>query len=162
MTRARTRKDSLPPPDRLLTREGFGEAVRSRDRGLCVACGKPGMDAHHIVERKLWPDGGYYLGNGALVCEGCHLEAEMTVIGTDRLREAAGIVAALLPPGLDPSRSWDKWGNEILADGTRSPGPLFGDPGVAKILARGKALRLFPGGEWRHGAGVAERQTHRV
>jgi 5-methylcytosine-specific restriction endonuclease McrA len=45
----------------LLTRDEFRVGVFARDGKTCVACGKPGQDAHHIIERRLWPDGGYYL-----------------------------------------------------------------------------------------------------
>jgi len=47
--------------DQLLTRDEFREGVFARDRHTCVNCRKPGVDAHHIMERRLFPDGGYYL-----------------------------------------------------------------------------------------------------
>jgi len=46
-------------------RDQFREAVLSRDRHMCVVCGQPARDAHHIMERRLFPDGGYHLDNGA-------------------------------------------------------------------------------------------------
>jgi len=45
----------------LLTRDQFREAVFARDKGRCVICGAEGKDAHHIMERSLFDDGGYYL-----------------------------------------------------------------------------------------------------
>ncbi len=43
----------------LLTRDNFREAVFKRDKNLCLVCNKQAKDAHHILERKLWEDGGY-------------------------------------------------------------------------------------------------------
>lgn len=101
------------------------------------------MDAHHILERRLWPDGGYYLANGAAVCEEHHLAAEQTTLSCDDLRRHSGIDRALLPPHLDPDATWDKWGNQVSGDGTRSAGELFWDPSVQKILGAGGVLGLF-------------------
>ena len=51
-----------------LTRDQFRNGVFARDGHKCVLCQAPGQDAHHIMERRLFPDGGYYLDNGATVC----------------------------------------------------------------------------------------------
>jgi hypothetical protein len=45
-------------PPQLLTREEFKRQVFARD-GHCAFCQLPPVDAHHILERRLWPDGGY-------------------------------------------------------------------------------------------------------
>ena len=58
----------LPAEDELLSRDDFRELTFQRDGHRCVLCGAPAQDAHHIIERRLFPDGGYYLGNGASVC----------------------------------------------------------------------------------------------
>ena len=43
----------------------------------CVpGCTCDAVDAHHIMDRKLWSDGGYYLQNGAALCARHHLQAE--------------------------------------------------------------------------------------
>lgn len=63
-------------PAKLHTRDEFREKVFSRDNSLCVICGKPAKDAHHIIERRLFTDGGYYLDNGASLCETHHILAE--------------------------------------------------------------------------------------
>ena len=63
---------------KLLDRDTFREAVFKRDGYLCVLCKAPAQDAHHIIERRLWPDSGYYLENGVSLCGPCHLKAEMT------------------------------------------------------------------------------------
>ncbi len=52
-----------------MTRDDFRNAVFARDNHRCVICGEPAKDAHHILERRLFPDGGYYLNNGASLCE---------------------------------------------------------------------------------------------
>jgi hypothetical protein len=123
--------------NQLLTREEFREAVFSRDRRLCVICHANAQDPHHIIERKLWPDGGYYLDNGASVCSNCHIKAEQTLITCEQLREAAGIKQTLLPPHLydDTSTRYDKWGNNIMPDGRILRGELADDEQVKRILA---------------------------
>ena len=66
-----------------LTREQFRNAVFARDKHKCVLCGKPAVDAHHIMERKLWEDGGYYIENGASVCADCHWKCERNEVSPD-------------------------------------------------------------------------------
>jgi len=108
----------------LLSRDEFRTAVFLRDGGRCVLCGGPGADAHHIVDRKLFPDGGYYLDNGATLCEGCHLQAETSSnpeFLPSRIRETAGIASVVLPPGLDPGAGYDKWGRPIVSGPIRYP-----------------------------------------
>lgn len=126
---------------RLLTRDQFREQVLARDKGLCVVCGSLAQDAHHILERRLWPDGGYYLDNGASVCGVCHIECEKTTISVEQVREAAGVVK-IVPPDLYDDEVYDKWGNVITQIG-RSPGPLFYDPNVQKILGEAGLLGIF-------------------
>ena len=121
-----------------MTREGFRNAVFERDGGRCVSCGVSGvpLDAHHIVERYLWPDGGYYLDNGATLCDPtCHMRAESTDLSADEVRRLAGIRRVLLPPHLYDDATYDKWGNEFLPDGTRLRGELFYDESVSKVIA---------------------------
>lgn len=127
----------------LLSRDDFRDAVFARDKHQCVFCALPAQDAHHILERRLWPDGGYYLSNGASVCGQHHLECEMTKISVEEVRAAAGITKAILPPHLYPDHQYDKWGNPVLANGQRMKGELFFDESVQKILAAGSALAHF-------------------
>ena len=82
----------------LMTRDDFRNSVFERDNHLCVICGAPAVDAHHILERRLFPDGGYYIDNGASLCEFHHLEAESTRLSCDEIRQAAGITEVILPP----------------------------------------------------------------
>ncbi len=135
---------------KLLTRDEFRAAVFNRDGHRCVFCGATAdnthegkLDAHHIIERRLWPDGGYYLDNGATVCEAHHLECEQTVISVEYVRRAAGITKILVPDQFYPEQPIDKWGNYILEDGRRTRGELFFDESVQKVLGQGGVLDLF-------------------
>jgi hypothetical protein len=118
----------------LLTRDEFRESVFARDKHTCVVCSKPGVDAHHIIERRLFPDGGYYLDNGVTLCSACHEAAEATTIPCELLREKSGIMVAVLPPHLEADGSYDKWGNPTLPNGQRFRGELFDEPGVQRAL----------------------------
>lgn len=125
----------------LLTRDDFRNSVFERDSHKCVICGAPAVDAHHIIERRLFPDGGYYLNNGASLCEKHHLLAESTELSCDDIRKAAGIIEIAMPPHLYLDAEYDKWGNEILKSGERLQGELFNDESVQKIIA--PVLNLF-------------------
>jgi hypothetical protein len=128
---------------KLLTRDAFRDGVFMRDSHRCVFCSVPAVDAHHILERRLFDDGGYYLDNGASVCELHHLECEMTLKTVDEVREACGIRRSLVPEHLYPDQVYDKWGNPVLANGQRTRGELFFDESVQKVLRRGGVLDLF-------------------
>lgn len=121
----------------LLTRTQLREGTFARDGNKCVMCGASDkLDAHHITERRLWKDGGYYLDNGVTLCDPtCHTMAEQTVISCETLREKAGIKSILLPEHLDASERWDKWGNPYLPNGQRLQGELFFDESVQNVLA---------------------------
>ncbi len=127
----------------LLSRDDFREGVFARDRGRCVFCASPAVDAHHVIDRRLYDDGGYYLDNGASVCEYHHLQCEMTLISLESVREACGIQRPLIPDHLYEDERYDKWGNQILASGRRLRGELFQDASVQKILAAGGVLDSF-------------------
>lgn len=62
----------------LLTREEFKRQVFAATNGMCCVpgCDCKAVDAHHIMDRKLWSDGGYYLKNGAALCARHHFDAE--------------------------------------------------------------------------------------
>jgi hypothetical protein len=59
--------------------------------GTTEGCGGEAKDAHHIIERKLFPDGGYYLENGVSLCNEHHMEVEKTTISCGHVRQRAGI-----------------------------------------------------------------------
>ncbi len=128
---------------KLLSRDDFREGVFKRDKNRCVICDKPAKDAHHIIERRLFSDGGYYLENGASLCERCHREAEQTIIGCDEIRTACNIINFPIPEHLYADQEYDKWGNVILPHGGRLKGDLFFDESVQKILTEGGVLDVF-------------------
>ena len=72
------KNDDMPAMTQLLTREEFKHQTFARTSGRCCCpdCTSAAVDAHHIMDRKLWTDGGYYLSNGAALCAECHLKAE--------------------------------------------------------------------------------------
>lgn len=140
-------------PPVLLSRDDFREGVIARDRGKCVFCDKPALDAdgrphaHHIIERRLFQaldeHGGYFIDNGASVCEEHHLECERTTISVEEVRAACGITRIIVPSHLYEDQRIDKWGNPILENGQRVRGELFFDESVQKVLREGKVLDLF-------------------
>lgn len=120
----------------LLKRDDFRENIFKRDNHKCVWCGNIAVDAHHIVERKLFDDGGYYLDNGVSLCEKCHILAEQTVISCEDLRAKAGIKTTVLPKHFDPDYVYDKWGNTLFGGDCREKGEMFESEQVQKILPR--------------------------
>ena len=135
---------------KLLTRKQFNDVCYKRDKYQCLWCGKKAtfdsdgnvnnLDVHHIVERSLWIDGGFYEANGATLCDpDCHMKAEQTVVSCDELRAKAGIKEIVLPPQFSPDEQIDKWGNPILPNGMRMKGELFNSH--QEILA--PVLHLF-------------------
>lgn len=124
-----------------MSNKNIKEKVFERDGHKCIVCGRSDLplDAHHIIERRLWEDGGWYLDNLATLCdngkEGCHYKAEQTKITVDEILSILGIVKPLLPEDMYEDQRYDKWGNVYLTNGKRSKGPLFHDESVQKVLA---------------------------
>jgi 5-methylcytosine-specific restriction endonuclease McrA len=64
-------------------RESFRVACHERDGHKCRACGwsifnhEHKLDAHHITDRNLMPNGGYVKENGISLCPTCHEKAEV-------------------------------------------------------------------------------------
>lgn len=135
----------------VLSREQFREGVLRRDQGKCVQCGRSvgQIDAHHLIDRKLWDDGGYHLDNGVALCAepngGCHFQAELTVLTCEELRRAAGITAVLLPEHFaqDEGECYDHWGNQVLPTGVRLKGELFHDAGCQQAMSQAGLLGTF-------------------
>jgi len=132
----------------LLTRTEFRERCLERDGGICVNCKKePATEVHHIIERRLFnqPEefGGYFIDNGASVCNACHRLAEQTLVSCEDLREKIGIKDIVLPSHLYDDNVYTKWGDIINGNGTRSKGELFYDESVQRILKEGKVLHLY-------------------
>lgn len=61
-------------------RQKFRDSVFTRDQNKCKMCGwkedLSKLDAHHITDRTLMPNGGYCKENGISLCPTCHLLAE--------------------------------------------------------------------------------------
>ena len=121
----------------LLSRDNFRNGVFKRDGLRCVVCRQPAIDAHHIIERRLFKaeheKGGYFLDNGASLCEKHHREAEQTTISCQSLRELCGITSVTLPEHFWPDLEYDKWGNPITPEG-RLKGELYYEMSVRTIL----------------------------
>lgn len=58
-------------------RQQFRDTVFLRDGHKCVFCNvKQDLDAHHITDRNLMPNGGYVKENGITLCAEHHIQAE--------------------------------------------------------------------------------------
>lgn len=119
---------------KLLTREQWREQVFKRDNYACLFCDCKDISAHHILDRKLFKDGGYYINNGASVCDKHHWDCEKTDISVEYVRQKANIVDIALPPSFDSITSYDKWGNIVVSDTQRIAGIMFYEENVQKIL----------------------------
>jgi 5-methylcytosine-specific restriction endonuclease McrA len=70
--------------DKKRIRQAFRDAVFARDGHRCRVCGWSSqgsslvgsLDAHHITDRTLMPNGGYVIENGVSLCPECHVKAE--------------------------------------------------------------------------------------
>lgn len=127
----------------LLSREEFKRQVFDRDHGKCVICMGKAVDAHHIIDRSLFEDCGYYIDNGVSLCSIHHLQAEQTIISCSDLRKAAGVTNIVLPEHFDVDEKWDHWGNIITSQGQRLRGELFFNENVQKALRDGGILSSF-------------------
>lgn len=119
---------------KLVSREQFKEMAFKRDGYKCVFCSETKISCHHILDRKLFADGGYYVDNGASVCDKHHWDCEKTDLSVEVVRKACGIENIIVPEGFDKQKIYDKWCNVILPDGRREPGPMFFEENVQKVL----------------------------
>lgn len=130
--------------NKLLTREEFRNFCLERDNHECVVCrSKDALSVHHIIERRLFHDYGYYAENGATLCDPCHLKAESTEYSCEFIREKAGIKKTILPDDYYKDHIYTKWGDIVLENGQRMKGPLFYDDSVQKILKQGPNIGLY-------------------
>jgi len=131
------------PKTPLLSRDDFRNGTFERDRFQCVVCGAPAVDAHHIIERRLFKGvhekGGYFLNNGASLCEKHHIEAEQTTISCQTIRKLCDIETIVLPEHFRPGWEYDKWGNIITPEG-RLRGELYYEMSVQVTLKNVKFL----------------------
>jgi hypothetical protein len=100
-------------PRQLLTRDTFRESVFKRDSYKCVVCKQPAVDAHHIIDRKLFVDGGYYIDNGTSLCSECHILAEDTTFSCEYLRKLSGITELVVPDNFYDVVTYNKWGHAL-------------------------------------------------
>jgi hypothetical protein len=106
----------------LLTREQFRNDVLERDHNKCVLCPETSnLAVHHIMDRALFEDEGYYIDNGITLCETCHIKAESGIYTCQELREAALITDVILPQNLNPEKKYDKWGNLLTEELVKYP-----------------------------------------
>lgn len=101
---------------KLLSRDTFRKSVFERDNYICIipGCNEKAVDAHHIIERRLWKDpsefGGYFLCNGASLCEEHHIAAERNFFPPQYLWQLLNIDNPTNPKSFDPNIDYNKWG----------------------------------------------------
>lgn len=95
-------------------RKKFRQEVFGRDNNNCIVpwCSNESDDAHHILERELWEDGGYIKDNGASVCNHHHKYAETNNIPPQAFYMWAGIENPPTPKCVD-TINVNKWGEEF-------------------------------------------------
>lgn len=130
---------------RPLSRDMFRTMTLQRDNNQCIFCNETNnLDAHHIIERRLFDKcGGYHLNNGATVCEKHHILCEQTVISCEEVRDKIAVLKPVLPEYMYLDHIYTKWGDVILQDNKRMPGPLFYDESVQKVLKNGDKLNTY-------------------
>lgn len=110
-----------------MNRKEWAEAVKARDGGLCVICGAPGVNAHHVLSEVLFPGVAHDVDNGVTLCRLCHRWAHRGVfqnipkrkhpasVAIDRLMERAAspgvrpIVERLVYADGENIRAAQKW-----------------------------------------------------
>lgn len=97
---------------KLLTRDVFRTNVFNRDNHKCIIpwCNNNAVDAHHIIERKLWEDEGYYMCNGASLCEIHHKMAERNQIMPQVLWKYINAQKYIVPNNFKNKLDYTKWG----------------------------------------------------
>lgn len=127
----------------LLSPSLFKELVMERDDGACVCCKKRATAVQHLLDTRLWEDGGHYLDNGASLCTE-HRDALLkTTLSVELVRNAAGIKTPILPDSYSLDERYDCWGNSVRPSGVRYKGELFDEPDVQQWLTKGECLDDF-------------------
>lgn len=137
-----TKRKLLPSNDKLLSRDSFIAAVSQRFLGYCAFCREPLAYAHQIMDRRLFPDDGYYLGNGIGLCNKHYKLAQATLISVEELRAKAEL-EALLPPGLRADTTYDRWGNIIVNPTMIILGPLKKEPVMMRALTAARKTQFL-------------------
>lgn len=154
-----------------MSRADFREQCVNRDNGQCLIpwCQNdviadpngPG-EIHHIIERKLWSDGGYLPDNGVCVCNEHHQMAEQNEIPPQAFWQWAGITNPVVPtPGGTPMRCHIDDPGEMMAInkwGESFDSPPHGDiREYHKYPSTRHLLPLY----WRSERGTAQERTGR-
>lgn len=71
--------------EKKLIRKNFRDSCFKRDNYSCAKCkfksspnkAEQELDAHHVTDRNLMPNGGYVKENGISLCAPCHEKAEV-------------------------------------------------------------------------------------
>lgn len=146
----------------LLSRDEFREQCFDRDNDTCLVpwCDEPADEVHHIIERSLWPDGGYYKRNGASVCNPHHQYAESNNIPPHAFWRWIGEdgVDPLTPEGVPVNVN--KWGPDGASDGR---GETFETPPWAehRDFHKYPSTRHLLPVYWHDALGSAESRTGR-
>ncbi|MBB4866795.1 hypothetical protein HNP46_005702 [Pseudomonas nitritireducens] len=127
----------------LLSEQQFVLNVRNRDKDRCVVCRAAADHAHHIMDTRLFDNGGHYLGNGVSLCDQHRQDAMTTLLNTQKLRDAAGIPEIIIPDHLVASDRYDRYGNQLQPNGTRMKGELFDLEDVQWLLLQANLLGDF-------------------
>lgn len=93
-------------------RQQFRQTVHAETDTTCIVpwCSADADDAHHVLERALWSDGGYIPDNGASVCNKHHQYAESNDIPPQAFWMWKGITDPPLPDSV-ADKHVDKWGD---------------------------------------------------
>lgn len=104
-----------------MTREAFRQTCVERDGSECLIpwCDESVTDdpdgpgeVHHIIERRLWDDGGYFADNGACVCNDHHRRAENNEIPPQAFWRWNSVDHPTLPETVS-SQDVNKWGEQL-------------------------------------------------
>ena len=76
------------------------------------------MDAHHILNRRLWKDFGYRLTNGAALCSKHHIEAENGTITPRQCLEYMGVKKEdiQMPEAFDGIMTYEEYVDFLMND----------------------------------------------
>lgn len=148
----------------ILSRREFRERCVDRDDGKCLVpwCSSrvtadpdgPG-EVHHIIERALWDDGGWYAKNGASVCNDHHQYAEENFIPPHAFWRWLD-VEPLTPEGMPTNIN--KWGPDEQRRGETLDTPPHEDlREFHKYPSTRHLLPLY----WQSSRGTVEERTGR-
>jgi len=105
---------NISKTDKLLTRSEFNQLALERDSHKCLFCHETlNLAVHHIMDRALFDDEGYYLDNASTLCPEHHLLAEQGGLSCQEIRDKINITMIVLPQGYKQNLEYDKWGKPM-------------------------------------------------